>query len=482
MNLSFTLPEFFDIDEKLFSIRKRGTTDPLIAIIKQRFQEKITLHLTSLKASRDGVAHTGIDLQNNNFEKIKQTYFAFGKEKAVVKLFSDMSRQKLSTSVIMLLSEILFEENQYRKNKKYILNNSGERQPTTPANKVPAEMEKLVEWYNTNEKARKVHPVIMAAYLHYKLTTIHPFDDWNGRIARLLLNLALMKKGYLPILIGPEERQTYYEKLEHADKGNMEPLIRFFAQKELETIDDFINSPEYLSISTRYDLEKKLENMNKGERCIVLTEDSATNNLLAYILEASGLNMNETNIISYEGCSKISSANLFSVFVKQKMPGVRIIVHRDRDYLTNAEINVQKQLFQRIDTHLFVTKGTDIESYFLNARHIHHCHPSVDENKAKQLIAKAFEDVFAKSVDYLWKKEFGGHKTEEHSHLGHAVEEMVRSNLKRFIHGKTALKVLGYHIQDVAKENVNLEQASPHLYVKELHNIAKSIWDKQNLS
>jgi hypothetical protein len=476
MNLSFTLPEFFEIDEKLFSIRKLGTTDPLIAIIKQRFQEKITLHLTSLKAGRDGVDQPGIDLRNNNFEKIKQTYFAFGKEKAVVKLFSDMSRQELSTSVIMLLAEILFEENRYRKNKKYILNNSGERQPTTPANKVPAEMEKLVKWYNTTDKARKVHPVIMATYLHYKLTTIHPFDDWNGRIARLLLNLALMKKGYLPILIGPEERQTYYEKLEYADKGNMEPLIRFFAQKELETIDDFINSPEYLSVSTRYELEKKLENMNKGERCIVLTEDSATNNLLSYILEASGFNMNETNIISYEGCSKISSANMFSVFVKQKMPGVRIIVHRDRDYLTYNEINQQRETFRKIDTYLFVTKGTDIESYFLNARHIHHCYPDIDEAQAQKLIEQTYEDVFPKSVDYLWKKEFGGHKTEEHSHLGKAVEELVRNNLKRFIHGKTALKVLTYHVQDTLKKNATLEQFSPYLYVKELRKIAIAIW------
>ncbi|MBN1924604.1 MAG: Fic family protein [Prolixibacteraceae bacterium] len=479
MNLSYTLPEFFSVDGKLFEIRKLSSHDPLISLIKERFQKKITLHLTSLKANKAETDAAGARLYGSNHEEIKQAYFAIGKEKAIVQLFSDMVSQKLSSSLIVLLAEILYGENSYRTSEKFILNNSGDRQKTTPAKDVPAEMEKLVEWYNVTDKGHNVHPIIMATYLHYRLTTIHPFNDWNGRIARLLLNLALMKKGYFPVLIASGERQAYYENLEQADKGNIEPLIRFFAEKELETIDDFTSSPEYISIETKYDLEKKLENMNKGERCIVLTEDSATNNLLAYILEASGFNMNETNIISYEGCSKISSANLFSIFVKQKMPGVRIVVHRDRDYLTNIEIDEQRETFRKIDTYLFVTKGTDIESYFLNARHINHCYPSINENEAQQLILQTYEDVFSKSVDYLWKKEFGGHKTEEHSHLGSAVEELVRNNLKRFTHGKTALKVLTYKIQDILKEKVTLEQYSPFLYVKELRKIALSIWDKQ---
>jgi hypothetical protein len=67
--------------------------------------------------------------------------------------------------------------------------------------------------------------------------------------------------------------------------------------------------------------------------------------------------MAETSLISYEGCSKIASANLFSVFVKQKMPGVKILVHRDRDYLTDAEVEEQRETFSRIDTHLFCDTG-----------------------------------------------------------------------------------------------------------------------------
>jgi hypothetical protein len=53
---------------------------------------------------------------------------------------------------------------------------------------------------------------------------------------------------------------------------------------------------------------------------------------------------------------------------------------------------------------------------------------------------------------------------------------LVRNNLRRFTHGKTAYKVLQYRIQDVAHEKANLEKVSQHLFVKELNKIAQSIW------
>jgi len=472
MNLNFVIPEFLKADEKLASIRQLAKYDPLIPLVRERFQQKITHHLTSLKALQENI----LPGNDPGYEELKQNYLGIGKEKAVMELLSDMAGQQLSTRSILLLAEILLQESQYRQKEKFIVNISGDRQNTPPAQEVASEMEKLVDWYNTTLKAHTLHPLTLASYLHYRLTTIHPFNDWNGRIARLLLNLALMKKGYLPVLIGSDERLPYYENLEQADKGNLEPLVTFIAQKELETIDDFMSSPEYLSIQGKFELEEKLKNMNRGEKCIVLTEDSVTNNLFSLILESSGFNLNETSVISYEGCSKISSANLFSIFVKQKMPGVKIIVHRDRDYLTDAEIEEQRQSFQRIDTHLFVTRGTDIESYFLNKKHIHYCCPGIELEQAGALLGEALEEVFPKSVDYLWKKEFGGHKSEGQSHLGKAVEELVRQNLLRFTHGKTAYKVLLYKIQDYSREQVNLEQPSPYLAVKELRRIAVAIW------
>lgn len=478
MNLHVSLPEIAEIDKRLKSVKQLASYDPLISLIRERFSEKITSHLASLKAGKQRNSAESGQPENYSYEEMKTFYLGLGKERAVVELLFDMTGKMLSTTGIRLLAEILLGETSYRDSERYLLSIKGERQQTTRPGSITSEMEQLVDWYNQSVKNGHEHPVARAAWLHYRLTVIHPFTDWNGRIARLLLNHTLMRDGYLPILIRRDERTEYYETLEKADKGNPEPLIRFIAAKELGSIEEFVTGPDYLSVQAKYELEQKLEDLGKGEKCIVLTEDSATSNLLGILLQSSGFKMEETSLISYKGCSNLGSANLFSIFVKQKMPGVKILVHRDRDYLTDAEIAGQRESFSRIDTHLFVTRGTDIESYFLNNGHIHFCHPSIAEEKAQTMIRQAMNDVFPKSVDYLWKKEFGRNKAENHSHLGKAVEELVKEELVRFTHGKTALKVLSQIIQDQLREKVSIEKPSPFLNIPELNKIARSVWSK----
>jgi len=472
MNHRISIPEFNLIESKLTEIKNLASSDPLISIIQERFQQQITHHLTSLK-SKSVIPNLG---KNIELQSLKQAYLRNGKEHAVTQLVFDLANQKLTTQSILLLAAVLFDETSYRTNESYIQNISGNRQPITKAANVVEEMEKLTSWYSSVGKKERLNPIEKASILHYKITTIQPFNDWNGRIARLLLNISLMGSGMLPILIKPDERLAYYENLELADNGNIEPLIRFIANKEIETIDDFMSSPEYLSIKGKYELKEQLKNVTGSEKCIVLTEDSATHNLIELILKSSGFNLNETKVISYEGCSKIASANLFSIFVKEKMPYVKILVHRDRDYMTDAELKLQKDSFSRIDTKLFITRGTDIESYLLNAEHVSFCFPSVSVAKAEKLIAKAMEEVFPKSVDYLRKKEFGGHNSEIHTHLNQALEELVTNNLQRFSHGKTTLKILQYKLNDLTREKKSLEKASPYLCVEELQTFAKTIW------
>ncbi|MGV8139410.1 MAG: Fic family protein [Mangrovibacterium sp.] len=478
MNLHILLPEITEIDKRLKSVKQLASYDPLVSLIRERFSEKITSHLTSLKAGKQRSSAESGQPENYSYEEMKTFYLGLGKERAVVELLFDMTGKMLSSTSIRLLAEILLGETSYRDSERYLLSIKGDRQQTSKPETIEDEMEKLIEWYNQSVKAGHEHPVARAAWLHYRLTVIHPFTDWNGRIARLLLNHTLMRDGYLPVLIRRDERLKYYETLEKADRGNPEPLVRFIAAKELESIQEFVTGPDYLSVQAKYELERKLKNLDKGEKCIVLTEDSATSNLLGILLQSSGFNMAETSLISYKGCSNLGSANLFSVFVKQKMPGVKILVHRDRDYLTDAEIAGQRESFSRIDTHLFVTRGTDIESYFLNNGHIHFCHPSIAEEKAQTMIRQAMNEVFPKSVDYLWKKEFGRNKAENHSHLGKAVEELVKEELVRFTHGKTALKVLSQIIQDQLREKVSIEKPSPFLNIPELNKIARSVWNK----
>jgi Fic family protein len=62
---------------------------------------------------------------------------------------------------------------------------------------------------------------------HHKLVAIHPFIDGNGRTARLIMNLILLRAGYPPAVIATVNRRQYYRTLAQADSGNAAPLANF---------------------------------------------------------------------------------------------------------------------------------------------------------------------------------------------------------------------------------------------------------------
>lgn len=91
---------------------------------------------------------------------------------------------------------------------------------------VPAEMDTWLRRWNTQPG---LHPIVRAAQLHGTFVDIHPFVDGNGRTARLLTNLDLLRHSYRPALLQPQDRFAYYEALDAARANQWDPLIRHFA-------------------------------------------------------------------------------------------------------------------------------------------------------------------------------------------------------------------------------------------------------------
>ncbi|VDK76616.1 unnamed protein product [Dibothriocephalus latus] len=114
---------------------------------------------------------------------------------------------------------------------------------TPPAAEIiPQLMEELMTWVNS-EEAAELHPIEQAALAHWKLVYIHPFYDGNGRTARLLMNLILMRVGFPPAIIRKEDRHLYYETLKTANIGDVRPFIRFiseFSDCAERTLDDYL--------------------------------------------------------------------------------------------------------------------------------------------------------------------------------------------------------------------------------------------------
>mmetsp|Transcript_30673 Transcript_30673/g.74324 ORF Transcript_30673/g.74324 Transcript_30673/m.74324 type:complete len:284 (-) Transcript_30673:82-933(-) len=86
-------------------------------------------------------------------------------------------------------------------------------------------MMKLVTWIGVRQDTD--HPILLATTVHYVLVRIHPFLDGNGRMARLLSNLILMKLGYPPIIVPVERAETYRSALAAWDDGDPTPLTSF---------------------------------------------------------------------------------------------------------------------------------------------------------------------------------------------------------------------------------------------------------------
>ncbi|MFR0677607.1 Fic family protein [Dysgonomonas mossii] len=108
--------------------------------------------------------------------------------------------------------------------------------PLPEAYKIPSLVNSFIA--NYNDKLKKgVHPLICAAYLHFGLVFIHPFNDGNGRTSRFLMNMCLIKNGFAPISPLKDEKRAYDNAMEKSrSKEDPSYLYLWVAQKELAAL------------------------------------------------------------------------------------------------------------------------------------------------------------------------------------------------------------------------------------------------------
>lgn len=110
---------------------------------------------------------------------------------------------------------------------------------------VSDEMEILCQWINENLETK--HPVVISSIAHYNMVRIHPFDDGNGRGARILMNLILIKKGYPIAIIKNENRRSYLTSLNKSDNGDIFPFIKMVANSLIDTQKNILDELHQLS-------------------------------------------------------------------------------------------------------------------------------------------------------------------------------------------------------------------------------------------
>lgn len=128
---------------------------------------------------------------------------------------------------------------QYKTRPNSVITRYGDRFEYASPEETPVLMNDLVDWYNQAEIEGKLSPIDLAILFHYRYIRIHPFEDGNGRIARLMVNYILSRHGYPMIVVRSRLKQAYLEALHQADL-NVGVIPSQGAHASLENIEPFV--------------------------------------------------------------------------------------------------------------------------------------------------------------------------------------------------------------------------------------------------
>ncbi|HJX50947.1 MAG TPA: Fic family protein [Candidatus Nanoarchaeia archaeon] len=152
-----------------------------------------------------------------------------------IKFIRDTNEQ-INLDFLLKLHKLCFEKSKsfagkFRGVQVVIKNSYGEIiHIGTPINKLNNALNELVVWYKENKA--KFNPLILATIMHNQFEHIHPFQDGNGRVGRLLLNYILIRNNYPPINIYLEDRQRYYKALQvYSQFHDIKPMLEFLVKQ-----------------------------------------------------------------------------------------------------------------------------------------------------------------------------------------------------------------------------------------------------------
>lgn len=127
----------------------------------------------------------------------------------------------------------------YKTRPNSVITVTGERFEYASPEETPALMNDLVNWYNEAEQNNNMSPIELASVFHYRYIRIHPFEDGNGRILRLLVNYILTRHGYPMLVVKSKDKSNYLTALNRCDVV-VGPTPSVGAHAEVKQLEPFI--------------------------------------------------------------------------------------------------------------------------------------------------------------------------------------------------------------------------------------------------
>ncbi|QHJ09155.1 Fic family protein [Hymenobacter busanensis] len=207
----------------------------------------------------------------------------------------------------------LVEPGQYKTMPNHTLTATGETHFYATPEETPARMHDLLAWYRTHRDT--LHPLVLAALFHHKFVAIHPFDDGNGRMTRLLTNLLLMKAGYPPVVVKTEEKREYYAVLSQADAGLNEPLLTYFAESLIRSLEIYLKGAKGKDFTEPDDLDKRIALLKRSFTTEDYIKETINPGLIRNLFANSIFNLCKAATNKSEELSSLfSSTKFFYIF------------------------------------------------------------------------------------------------------------------------------------------------------------------------
>jgi Fic family protein len=232
-----TLFEKIDL-YKLAIDEKRPFEGHLLHEIKNYYRIGLTWSSNALEGNTLTLSETKILLEDGltvGGKPLRDTFEALGHAKAYDFMFSLLNSYQITEEDALTMHRMFYTgidigaAGKYRDRPVFI---TGSKYEVCSVEQIEEEMTKLFQW--ACSERNKYHPVEFAAQLHKRFVFIHPFIDGNGRVARLLMNTALIQDGYMLAIIPPVLRHEYISLLERAHEDD-QPFMDFIAERVLES-------------------------------------------------------------------------------------------------------------------------------------------------------------------------------------------------------------------------------------------------------
>lgn len=147
---------------------------------------------------------------------------------------------------------------EYKRMPNSVKTRTGEMHYYASPEETPIKMAELMTWYNEAKENSAIHPLVLAAVFHHEFVAIHPFDDGNGRMARILMNLILLQKNFPVIVVKKDDRNNYYGVLSQADNGIYIPLVSYMAELLKHSLDIYLRGIRGEDIEEKDDIDKEI--------------------------------------------------------------------------------------------------------------------------------------------------------------------------------------------------------------------------------